>query len=349
MVESLSPLRSLAVLSGKRPIEVVTIGFVIATLAYFQLLSAVKHSEFLKQPSSGSNANGWSQTAREARLFSATNGTLLQRSAANVWSHASAKSHGKAIPTISVAQIQLVLDASTEPSNARQRQPSPRIRSTQALSQSHNSGATAFTTSDQENIVSSIRDFEEKVKSTSFLSVSGSSPISFESICYQAPAQSYLAKPGCLAISFQQPANGEADNSATTAEMALAFQTPESAREWTESFLASSPLAELDKYGYSYMSEDQAAARSNGRSYDDAGLGLQFSAFPHLANAPSEPSYSENDAQSVTWMLYAARAFFLRFYALARVGWPVSGSSSFLLTLLRFALCRKLIQQTSLS
>jgi len=74
-----------------------------------------------------------------------------------------------------------------------------------------------------------------------------------------------------------------------------------------------------DSKGYTYVPV-AATASSTGRKQGQDGLGLSFSAFPSTNGLSStNAQYNAEDQKSVKWMLYAGRAFIMRFYALAKV------------------------------
>lgn len=316
---ALWPLRSLAGVSSRRPIEVVTIGFVAVTLAYFQLLHAVKHSEFLRPSStfatptgsSSSNYDGGRTTAVGAGHAASTAARLrpvtLQRYAGSAgqedWQTSSSSSDA---PTLSLARIVVSLDNEQVYAGLEEGQ----------ATQGHASSPTSFSSSllDESN-AASLHDFEKSLKLSSF-GISATEQPFFQSVCHQVTTAA-SSRPQCLAYSFN-PTSANPHS----AQLTLGFPSPYASEEWMNAFLATTPY--IDERGYTYLP------------------------YTELQSAPvTTAPWAAPSEQGVTWPLYALRAFFLRFYALAKVREAVTRRSFDIDVAIR--LNRKRTQQTSLS
>lgn len=340
---SLNPLRALAMLAGAKPIEVLVTGFCIVTLAYFQLLHAVKHSEFLQPSSSPSYASLFRQDASASSEMSRsdsihaishhqesntpTTAITLLRNDKGEWSELPSNAAELADPALHTLVLQKIivgLDSlmPMDEDDDRNLLVYPAHSSAPVLSSgdanhsrrpsSHHSKsktgrrevpatASPATLSDPQ-VQASLKQFENHVK------VANYAGHSFQEICYRPSTSS---ENQCFTVSF--PAETSPSTAATILSLGLDASHPD-AVAWQQAVASSSPIT--DAKGYTYLPVSASSSRRHGQE----GLGLSFSAFPptdKLSSANSQDNVEES--RSIKWMLYAGRAFLMRFYALAKV------------------------------
>lgn len=310
---SLNPLRAMAKTASRRPIETITIGFCIVTLAYFQLLHAVKHSEFLHH-----GADGWSPAASSQDPAAAGNleeagAALLTRSSVDgTWKEV-APGHSSEAITLILNRVVVTLDSDISSNTgvddrnllvypAHSSAPVLLSEPTIPGSDSHTSASSAPTSSIADKEVrSSLQAFEKQLIDTQY------GTIRFQDVCYKLPSSGEC---------FFTPIDFTAatSSSAKSAMLTVGLQPSAESQEWSQQVASS--VSEMK--GYAFLPLTPARKRA------DTGLGLSLSAFPQsrsLRNTShSAAGFNEEEARSVRWMLYAARAFVMRFYALARVG-----------------------------
>ena len=312
-----NPLRLLAMAAATRSIEAVVLGFVIVTLAYFQLLHAVKHSEFLNPSTSSYPASStFSPDARVDGQQQKQDTTLLARSPGGVWKELSVGSSSEAI-TLQLNRIVVSLDADlaleeddrnllvypavpsapvvlTNPPSAHQESSYPSPSS---------SSANNATLLDQDTLAS-LQDFEGHLKSSSY----GPALLRYQpELCQRvSPSQE------CFAASFDH--SSDPSGQGRSAMLALGFKPSNEASDWSHQLLSTLPIT--DFRGYSYLPLSSLHSKRG-----DAGLGLSFKAFPHtvgLAGDSTSGFEEGSDSRSIKWTLYASRAFVMRFWALAQ-------------------------------
>ena len=339
-----APLRLLARTASKMPIEVITLGFCIVTLAYFQLLHAVKHSEFLHHPSAAGGAGAAASSSdhlagediaggADPSTLAAEAGTLLARTATGSWVEVPAGHSSEAVTLVLhrvVAGVDLDHEAIYPYHHQAAAQDDRNILAFPAHSSSPVTLADEITPdslptsgkaprallANSEQANASLRDFEDYLRSSALSAGDGSHQRRLTEVCYKPPTTSIFAASECFTVSFDTTAS--VDGNSALLSFGL-LPTPE-AQDWIQSLVAKQPVASSDARGYSYVSMSSLQSRP----VADSGLGLSFKAFPAgtsgLANASSmSGSYGEEETKSVRWMLYAARAFVMRFYALAKV------------------------------
>lgn len=147
----------------------------------------------------------------------------------------------------------------------------------------------------------SLHAFQERLTST----LTGSHHSS--NICYKPPSSSE-----CFGTATNAQTVTSTD--AKSALFAVGLNPSADSQDWVHHVAGT--IEEVQ--GHSYVPLSPARKKA------DNGLGLSFSAFPptrgfHNASR-SATSFNEEEARSVRWMLYAGRAFVMRFYALAKVG-----------------------------
>jgi hydroxymethylglutaryl-CoA reductase (NADPH) len=307
--------------AATRSIEAVVLGFIVVTLAYFQLLHAVKHSEFLNPAS----LDG-SLLAPELQAASASQevASLLVRSTDG--SHWQRIQPGGSSEPISMHLVRVVvsldadLGSSTEqvddrnvlvyPSHPSSAPLGVAEASGSASSQEGKDSAARKDSLQDPEIAASLRDFENYLKTSTF----GSTTSHFDpELCQQLGT---TTSDECFVASFN-PAAQVHDRQARSAILALGLQPSSDAAEWSNHVLASQPVT--DSKGYSYV----PLSFLHGKR-EDAGLGLSFKAFPRTSASSSSSSSrstlsaDQEGPRNIKWMLYAGRAFIMRFYALAK-------------------------------
>ena len=299
---SLNPLRAMAKTASKRPIETITIGFCIVTLAYFQLLHAVKHSEFLHHPNGagGETQDLWSQDAV------ADDAAILARSSVTGKWEELTPGHSSEAITLTLNRIVVTLDPAfsqhAEEQDDRNFLVYPAHSSAPVLISEPSTPNNGLGNSDPMD--TTVRSTLEGAKKQILESTTASR--NFQDICYKAPGSS-----DCFIASTNSAAATSADGK--SALLAIGLNPSTDSQEWVHDIPSS--VEGIQSYTYSRLSAYRKRA--------DTGLGLSFNAFPPTSSfrndSRSSSSFNEEEARSVRWMLYAARAFVMRFYALARV------------------------------
>lgn len=352
---SLNPLRALAMLAGAKPIELLVTGFCIVTLVYFQLLHAVKHSEFLSPSSlsSGSlfgkpdTSNGRSIFQDSSAAASTSNSALvdsqyttLARNEHGQWLEVPSNAPQLANPeleTLLVSRIIVGLDShmrlaeddsnilvypahSSAPAlfnddSQHIHRPSAAHRAQADSNGKFTNAATNPPSLQDQQIQASLKQFEQHIK------VADYAGHSFQEVCYRPSSSNSNTDEECLSVSF--PSNEEVGSaSATVLSLGLDSSHPE-AYAFQAALASSSPLT--DSKGYTYVPV-AASASATGRKSGQDGLGLSFSAFPSTNGLSSTNAhYNAEDQKSVKWMFYAGRALIMRFYGLAKVSFEHCG------------------------
>ncbi|KAK9895236.1 hypothetical protein P389DRAFT_90224 [Cystobasidium minutum MCA 4210] len=339
---TLNPLRALAMLAGSKPIEVLVTGFCIVTLAYFQLLHSVKHSEFL-QPTSSYRSLFRSEIkdVKKASLHdniatttSATPTTLI-RNENGQWTEAVSPldAGASSVHTLTLSRIIVGLDShmvNLQDDDDRNilvypaaHSSAPVIgKSDDTVNHSHRQGAAAHarrsssksathpTDLQGPEIQASLKQFQHHVK------VANYAGHSFQEVCYRPSSSSPSAESECFSVDFPS-SNEQGSSSATVLSLGLDDTLSEQGSSWQQALASSSPLT--DSKGYTYVPVAASTSNSRRANHQD-GLGLSFSAFPPTdqITSPSSSRYDAEESKSVKWMLYAGRAFIMRFYALAK-------------------------------
>ena len=295
-----NPLRLLSRTAANRSIEAVVLGFVMVTLAYFQLLHAVKHSEFLN-PST-------STMPLDFRIDGLHESAILARTASGNWEKLAVGSSSEAI-AVHLNRIVVSLDADLSfEEDDRNVLVFPEQTSTSTMLSEHTTSslltyAKNVSISDHE-VLASLEEFERHLRTSSF----GSSSIRFQPELCLHPSSSQ----DCFVVPFYHPSDSSSlDRSAM---LSLAFKPSTEAQEWSHQLL--STLSITDSRGYTYIPSTSFHGKR-----EDAGLGLSFKAFPHaggLAGAPSPAAVKADESRSFKWIFYASRAFVMRLWALAR-------------------------------
>lgn len=329
-------------LAGSKPIEVLVTGFCIVTLAYFQLLHSVKHSEFL-QPSSTSyssllrpSQDGGAAEMKVDDLQSTYDAsiaaTTLVRNTDGQWTQVASNAPELADPAINtliLSRIIVGLDSQIGLMNEDDRNilvypahsSAPVIGndehdvnhshrgSRQSRSSSSTSTSAATSTLEDPEVQASLKQFEHHIK------VANYAGHSFQEICYRVSNGNEDSE--CFSLASPPSASSQS-SAATVLSLGLDAATGSEAAafQWQQALASSSPLT--DAKGYTYMPVAASTSRRTGQD----GLGLSFSAFPptdQLSSSSSNSQYNAEESKSVKWMLYAGRAFIMRFYALAKV------------------------------
>jgi hydroxymethylglutaryl-CoA reductase (NADPH) len=353
---SINPLRALAMLAGNKPIEVLVTGFCIVTLAYFQLLHSVKHSEFL-QPTYNSWKNGPPPAESEMSDSSSSSAsasyhasheavTTLVRSDNGDWQESTSNNLQPDTRIVTLARVIVGLDSHLFNAGAdddRNILVYPAHSSAPALMGENNddddenlssrkgsAGKTTESSSvdlEDPEIQASLLQFEQHLKTASY------NGHSFQDICYHPSGTSQ--EKDCFAVSFPIESSSSSSVNKAGTILSLGLDTKTEANSLWQTALSSSS-AVTDEKGYTYLpvTASSGSSSSNGRRkhiyhhnqhHDASGLGLSFSAFPHtegLSSPSSSASASswnqEENSKSLKWMLYAGRAFIMRFWGLAR-------------------------------
>lgn len=288
--------------ASRRPIETITIGFCVVTLAYFQLLHAVKHSEFLHFPSGGAQD--------PASISEEAGAAILARSSADgAWLEL-APGHSSEAITLTLNRIVVTLDSDISQSagtDDRNLLVYPAHSSAPVLLSELGSDGEVFEGSSAHSIVvtdKSVRKALDAFEKHLLDASAGSTHL--RDICYRAPGSTE-----CFYTNLDSTTATSPD--ARSAMIAIGLQPSAASQDWIQQVANSAS----EYQGYAFIPQTPARKRA------DTGLGLSFSPFPQsrgLRNAShSSANFNEEEARSVKWMLYAARAFVMRFYALARV------------------------------
>lgn len=365
--------------AATRSIETVVLGFILVTLAYFQLLHAVKHSEFLDPASLdyptagglldrfGSHAifRGASQSSGNEDV---TYGASASASASASGVHSAPSTAGEgssgiiivrdpesgswtevnsgdSIHQISVQLHRIIVSLDADPSqlslgaNGANRlvydQASPesivgagvpdaadprfeRIQVPYGSARRNATASAAHASLADADVRTSIREFESHLVTSAF----GSPNLRFfPDLCATSDTvTSPETQESCLGVQYWPLKTGDgADRPIRAAVITLPFKPTSEASEWLHHLVTAQPVT--DANGFSYVPLSALSAKR-----EDAGLGLSFKAFPtsgslagstyHMPHLKGHAAPSE--LKSVKWMLYAARAFVLRFYAAAR-------------------------------
>lgn len=181
-----------------------------------------------------------------------------------------------------------------------------------SFSTSQHSRKEAASSLQDPEVQASLRQFEQHVK------VANYDGHSFQEVCYR-PSSTSSDDSECFSVSF--PSNDQESTSATLLSLGLDASHPE-ASAFQQALATSSAFT--DSKGFTYMpvaaSATSSSGSSNSRKQGQDGLGLSFSAFPSTNGLSSSGSqYDAEESRSIKWMLYAGRAFIMRFYALAKV------------------------------
>ncbi|KAF8315415.1 hypothetical protein DL93DRAFT_906082 [Clavulina sp. PMI_390] len=247
----MSFLRTLSTRPARYPIETVVITFVIVTIAYFQCIHAIKHSDFL----SGGISNPLHALQPSFARF--TGGRWLSVSQ-DTWNEV------LAIPPTTKVDLVEILFSLDEPR---------KVVSGGKLSASINN-PSSFESSTVSTSTARIASAIERVTNHITTSLTSEGGLSYASVCYKPPSSAE-----CLSWTHQ---------TARAVTLTLAFMP-----STREQFL---PAVEALRPDPSWT----------------AGL----DAFPTLEIIGKEESFL--DMQSGKWVAYAARAFVIRFWQLAK-------------------------------
>lgn len=312
-------LRRFAALAADRPIEVIVrfprrcatsrltptqvAVFIGVTLVYFQLLEAVKASDFL-------NA-GLDSYLTSANIV-APAPALVRRTSGGQWTSVRAD-EGTTDADVHLRQVVVSLDAVPAPERRN-----VLVYATDPAAPAPTSTVTASASGLLDPaLVEELIAFERSIRSGK------ASSGSYErELCYRPPGSKQCFAHSLLASSQRD----ELFPNDRTYVLTLGFgaSTVEAQTRWERSLLDADHLESLGKRGAgsasfrparSLVGYNESAAFDGGEKNR---LGFSFSLSPPSANGDGA---NLREMRSVKWMAYAARAFVLRFWGLARVRW----------------------------
>ncbi|GAA97563.1 uncharacterized protein L969DRAFT_91475 [Mixia osmundae IAM 14324] len=299
------PLRRISLVASKHPIELVVLGFILVTLSYFQVVRIVRTSEFLRQPDQATGAHtavGQDPKSWHERLI-----TFEKTSGQSFWAQVSA-SPALSDDQIVVQEVVVALD--------RAGQPTPTSPDQETFEAYLDSLASVLT---HDVAINSSRGRTDKA-------------LDYAALCYRANPSDQTCLTDSISFATDRSERDYAYIPPAKQSASLFFALKgdaEDVRQWAAAIADTSRLEPLLASHASRPSTADSPARPTATAVTSKpfslanrpldvkpGLGFTFSFSPR-ARSP-EGTMTMDEMQSSKWVIYALRAFFMRFLHLAR-------------------------------